>query len=313
MSFGGVWKGKHTGGSVSEDNNLSERNRRLPSFVLEWAFELSALFLLAVWAGPIVYDWLDVNHLPVRLSLLWVPVIVLALHYGLLSGLIASTIAFAIYATQQGASIAIGESLEGMALRVGLEPLLWTIAAAFMGGMRAMAQERTLKLSRELAEEKEAIRLMSERYGRLRDRVEFLERSLTVGRDPHMRQTIRKADALVDMSASDCRDSLYEILTSAANGAGITLFVCTAKARVRLPSQSAPKQDFKDIPPAAIFPAADALGRTILEVHVEQIDPDHFTQMDQIYFFELCERIGAILEKRGTMDLFNLAVQSQAA
>jgi hypothetical protein len=298
---------------VSDSNKRIKQKHRLPSFLLDWSFELSALFLLAVWAGPSVYQWLDATDLPVRMSLLWVPVVVLALHYGLLSGLIASTIAFAIYATQHGADIAVGESLEGIALRIGLEPLLWTMAAAFMGGMRAMAQERVLNLDRELFEERQTVSVITERYARLRDRVEFLERSLTVGRDPHMRHAIRKADALGEMSAADCRDSLYEILSSAANGASITLFVCAEKARVRLPSGASSENDYRDIPPAAIFPVPDALGRTILEVHVEQIDPEHFTQVDQVYFFELCERIGAILDKRGTMDLFRLAVKSQAA
>lgn len=301
------------GGGVSDRQAIMQRHERLPTFVLEWTFEMSALFLFAVLAGPMVQEWLIANGLPLRASLLWIPVMVLSLHYGLLSGLIASAVAFVIYTMQFGSAIGVGETIDAFALRLGLEPLLWTIVAAFLGGMRAMAEERRLNLGRQLAEERQTVAVMSERYSRLRDRVEFLERSLTVGRDPHLRHTIRKADALADMSAAECRDSLYEIFTSAANGAALTLFIFSDRARVKLVRPATAGKDHNDIPPAAVFPAPDALGRTILEVHVERIDPDHFTQTDQVYFFELCERIGAILDKRGTQDLFRLAIASQTA
>ena len=298
---------------MSDKQAMTDGKYRPPGYLIEWTVELAALFFIAAIAGPLIYDWIDANSIPVRMSVLWIPVAVLALQYGLLSGLVAAAIAFAIYALQNDVAINVGEGLDAFALRVGLEPLLWTVAAAFLGGVRAMAEERALKLERELAEEQNTVAVMSERYSRLRDRVEFLERSLTVGRDPHMRQNIHKADALVDMSAEDCRDSLYEVLTSASNGATLTLVICTETARVKLPPTNADMPMRSGIPPAAIFPATDAMGRTILEVHVERIDPDHFTLTDQIYFFELCERIGAILDKRGTVDLYRLAMQSVAA
>lgn len=274
---------------------------------------MTVLFLLAVLAGPFVHEWFEANALPVRVSLLWIPVIVLSLHYGLLSGLIASTLAFLIYTMQFGSAIGVGESIDAFALRLGLEPLLWTVVAAFLGGMRAMAQEHALNLGRELAEERKNVATMTERYSRLRDRVEFLERSLTVGRDPHLRHTIRKTDALSDMPASDCRDSLYEIFTSAANGAALTLFICDGRVRAELPRSDKTEKEESDIPPAAIFPALDSSGRTILEVHVDRIDPEHFTQADQLYLFELCERVGALLDKRGTLDLLQLAGRSRVA
>jgi hypothetical protein len=111
----------------------------------------------------------------------WLPVLLLSLQYGTVSGLLAAGAAIAAAAVLGFAEQEIGENHLAYLLRVWAQPMLWLAAALVLGQFRMRQIEQKQELARQVAELASQRKAISEYAGNLRLRCEHLEREL-VGR-----------------------------------------------------------------------------------------------------------------------------------
>lgn len=294
------------------DNSAEPKSETRDPAIFDWLLEAAILFGLAYVIEPIILVWAADFDIAFQASIYWVPVILLAVHYGLASGLVAALVATCLFFLADPADVMVGETLLASSLRIGMQPLGWTAAAAVLGAMRSHSLEVETRLRANLATETRTVEILGDRYIRLRDRVESLERALAVGTPPTLRQTGQDLTALGGLPAPACCDRLYEILRSGANGAQISLFVISGGETIALARTQAGTQR-ADLPPAAVFYIRDSRGQAMVKVHIDHIDPGQFTQADQTYFAGLCDRIGDVLAQRGIRDIVDLARSREVA
>lgn len=111
----------------------------------------------------------------------WLPVLLLSLQYGTVSGLLAAGCAIAASSILGLPDQEIGEDHFTYLLRVWSQPMLWLVAAIILGQFRMRQIERKQELARKVAELSMQRTAIADYATNLRERCERLEREI-VGR-----------------------------------------------------------------------------------------------------------------------------------
>lgn len=151
----------------------------------------------------------------------WLPVLLISLQYGTISGLLAAGLAIALSAALGWPDQEIGENHFSYLLRVWTQPVLWLTAALILGQFRM----RQIELKRDLA--MQVTELVSQRNAladystNLRSRCDDLEREIVRRRDPSARSMM---NALGNLESGDPRRQLQECTSLAFGTCRLALF-----------------------------------------------------------------------------------------
>jgi hypothetical protein len=137
----------------------------------------------------------------------WLPVLLVSLQYGTVSGLLAAGVAIVLTAWLGWPEQEIGENHFSYLLRVWTQPVLWLAAALLLGQFRLRQIEDAQAMSHELAVYAEQRGRMAQYAEQLRARCDDLERELAC-------RTLPPSGALLDAlnAARSGRSSLQEAL-----------------------------------------------------------------------------------------------------
>lgn len=124
--------------------------------------------------------------------LFWLPILLVSLQYGTVSGLLAAGIAIAASALLGWSEQEPGENHFTFLLRVWSQPMLWLAAALVLGQFRMRQIEQKQDLQREVAELATQRKSIAEFAANLRQRCERLEREMVMRRGPAGRDVLVK-------------------------------------------------------------------------------------------------------------------------
>jgi len=141
-----------------------------PSAILELVV-IVALILLVAGALPDI-DLADIHPNP-----LWLPVLLLSLQYGTVSGLMAAVAAILVTVYLGFPEEGVGENYFSYVLRNWSQPILWLATAVLLGQFRQRQISEREELTRRLGEMAEQRAHLADYGMRLRQRCERLERS----------------------------------------------------------------------------------------------------------------------------------------
>jgi hypothetical protein len=142
----------------------------------------------------------------------WLPVLLLSVQYGTVSGLLAAGAAIAMAALLGWPEQEIGENHFTYLLRIWLQPVLWLATAVVLGQFRLRQIERAAALSREVAELGAQRQAISEHARNLRARCEDLERVIATRRDPDARLLLAALGRMQSPDAKVAETALNEAL-----------------------------------------------------------------------------------------------------
>ncbi len=120
----------------------------------------------------------------------WLPILLLSLQYGTVSGLLAAGIAIALNAILGWPEQEVGENHFAYLLRIWAQPVLWIGAALVLGQFRLRQIEQKQRLTQQLAELMTQRNAISNHSTHLRDRCEKLERALAQRLEPGNRDLL---------------------------------------------------------------------------------------------------------------------------
>ncbi|MEZ5857340.1 MAG: hypothetical protein R3D67_22380 [Hyphomicrobiaceae bacterium] len=120
----------------------------------------------------------------------WLPVLLLSMQYGPVSGLLAAGTAIIFSAFLGWPEQEIGENHFSYLLRIWLQPVLWLAAAIILGQFRLRQIERKEALRQEVLELRTQRQAIADHARNLRQRCELLERTLATRADPDARRLL---------------------------------------------------------------------------------------------------------------------------
>ena len=114
----------------------------------------------------------------------WLPVLLLTLQYGSVSGLLAAGAAVAVSSLLEWPGQGIGESHLGYLLRISLQPVLWIATAVILGHLRLRQIEREQALDRSVVRLTRQRATLAAHVRGLRERCDRLERFIATRHEP---------------------------------------------------------------------------------------------------------------------------------
>ncbi len=154
----------------------------------------------------------------------WLPVLLLSLQYGTVSGLLAAGLAIALSASLGWPDQEVGENHFSYLLRVWSQPVLWLTAALVLGQFRMRQIERKQGLARQVAELSSQRKALADYSGNLRTRCETLEREIARRRDPSARAVLNALGHLDAADGDELRARFSECLRLAFGPSQIAVF-----------------------------------------------------------------------------------------
>jgi hypothetical protein len=142
----------------------------------------------------------------------WLPVLLLSLQYGSVSGLLAAGVAIALSALLGWPEQEVGENHFNYLLRIWAQPVLWLVAALVLGQFRMRQIEEKQELRRHLGELSSQRTAIADYAGNLRERCEALERQLAVRIEPEARALLLALAALRNREADGRQAALRRAL-----------------------------------------------------------------------------------------------------
>lgn len=199
----------------------------LPPFsaLLELA-SVVGLILLVDWALP------DVDLTDIQPNPLWLPVLLLSLQYGTVSGLMAAVVAIIVTVVAGFPEEGVGENHFTYALRIWAQPILWIGAAVLLGQLRLRQiteRQELLRHATELVAQRDHLAAYA---SGLRQRCETLERGRAGSVDA---PAVRLLGAVGGMTVAgaDLGGAFKQCLSLAFPGAEASLFsLSTSGARL---------------------------------------------------------------------------------
>ncbi len=190
------------------------------SAVVELA-AIVATFLLVDWLWPT----LDINNL--QPSVYWLPVLLLTLQYGTVSGSIAAVVAIAAtFALSTMPEQGVGENEFTYRLRILAQPILWIGTAVLLGQFRMLQIAAKSELSERVAELEAQGRTLADYATRLRGRCDALEREI-VARPPADGAGILNALAVLRSGTGPQEGAISQCLAACAPGGTASLYART--------------------------------------------------------------------------------------
>jgi hypothetical protein len=155
--------------------------------------ELSVI-LLAIVGIDYVFPKLGITEL--QPNVFWIPILLLSLHYGTVSGLLAAAAAIAVVLLQGVPDQNVGENHFAYLLRIWAEPILWIGVALLLGQFRMRQIERKNELAYQLHEALSQRAAIADYSTNLRARCASLERELVGRTEPPAQQLLSTLDRL---------------------------------------------------------------------------------------------------------------------
>lgn len=189
---------------------------------------VSALIEVSVMFAAIVgLDWLlpGIDVTTVQPHPFWLPVLVLSLQYGTVSGLVAAAIAVLLNTLLGFPEQDIGENHFAYLARVWTQPILWISAAVVLGQFRMRQIERKRDLIRRV-DELTGQRIALADYARsLRDRCDALERQLAGRIEPSAVTVLARLAAVDEATSEPIGERLARAVDAAFPGAAASLHI----------------------------------------------------------------------------------------
>lgn len=192
---------------------------------------VSAIIEIIVLFGAIIgADWLHpgINIADIRPHPFWIPVLLLSLQYGTVSGLLAASIAIALAALNGFPEQSTSETYFTYFLKIWIEPILWVGAAVLLGQfrMRQIAQKQALFAQvTELANQRAVI---ADYAMNLRTHCTALERQIAGRSEPDILLVLEALNTirLADPSGGDTAlaEAFARVVALALPGARATLY-----------------------------------------------------------------------------------------
>lgn len=187
--------------------------------------ELTVL-VLAILSLGWVFPELEISD--IQPNPFWLPVLLLSLQYGTVSGILAAGVALTVTVALGLPEEAVGENHFSYALRVYSQPILWFAAAVLLGQFR-MRQIAAKQLLREEVAELSAQRTALAGYATgLRQRLEALERGRAGESDVPAVRLLGRIDEL-RRAESDLPAVFARLIENAIPGAAASIFCVTSQ------------------------------------------------------------------------------------
>lgn len=155
----------------------------------------------------------------------WLPVLLVSLQYGTVSGLLAAGCSIAVNAFLGWPEQEVGENHFTYLLRVWTQPMLWVATALVLGQFRMRQIERKQELVRQLNEMQSQRKSIAEYATNLRARCERLERELVGRRVPGKSDILALLGSLPQASGAGARETLGQCLTAAFGACQASVFI----------------------------------------------------------------------------------------
>lgn len=153
----------------------------------------------------------------------WLPVLLLSLQYGTVSGLLGAGVAIALAFGLGIPEQEIGENHFSYLLRIWTQPVLWLVTALVLGQFRMRQIEKKQQLARAVSELSIQRAAIADYATNLRRRCEMLERELATRRMPPASSLLAELDRL-DLPPQQATTALREALAIAFGAATISLY-----------------------------------------------------------------------------------------
>lgn len=181
-----------------------------------------AVFVLVIgileWALP----QFDVNL--IQPNPCWLPVLLLSLQYGTVSGMLAAGVAIVITALGGFPEQEIGENHFAYLLRIWGQPMLWITAALLLGQFRMRQIAAKLELARQVASLAADRTAVAAYATRLRERCEELERRSAGRSEPLAVSVLAALTEAGRLSSSAPEAQLGRLIDAALPGAKASLY-----------------------------------------------------------------------------------------
>lgn len=193
---------------------------------------MALIEILALIALPTVLDY-SIPSFP-KLSEFqphpfWLPVLLVSLQYGTVSGLLAAGVAIGASAFLGWPDQEVGENHFNYLLRIWAEPVLWLGVALVLGQFRNRQIERKLGLIRQVAELSSQRSALSEYATNLRVRCDQLERAFAVRQVPEAQAALAALGCLAATRVDNTEKALAEALTAAYGPCEASVFLLNGK------------------------------------------------------------------------------------
>lgn len=217
----------------------SERGREASSGGLPLLPPASGLIELVVLTALIVLvDRIvpDVEFSDIQPNPFWLPVLLLSLQYGTVSGLLAAGVALLVTVLSGLPQEGVGENHFNYALRVYTQPILWFAAAVILGQFRMRQISAKAALRKEVDELTVSRATLADYSVSLRERCDRLERERAGASYSPALHLLDHLNAIGDSSAA-LEDAFARLMTSAFPGSSASVFLC-AESRLSLVAAS---------------------------------------------------------------------------
>ncbi len=187
----------------------------------------AALLEIAVLFGLIIgLGWLTGQDLgDLRPHPFWVPVLLLSLQYGTVSGLLAAGIATAFTGLGQLPEQVVGETYFVYFLRIWIEPILWISSAVLLGQFRMRQIADKMELARQVQELAAQRTSLADYAGKLRQRCEGLERRLAGRQEPDSLLMLQAIGRVRAAGAPGLSAAFAQVMATVLPGSQASLFV----------------------------------------------------------------------------------------
>ena len=225
---------------------------------------LSGLIELAILVAAISsITWLfpDLEISDIQPNPFWLPVLLLSLQYGTVSGVLAAGVALLVTVASGLPEEGVGENHFSYALRVYSQPILWFAAAVLLGQFRMRqisAKEALRQQLVDISEEREAL---SGYASSLRARLESLERGRAGESDVPAVRLLNRIDELRNTGRGhDIGPAFAKAMECALPGIAASVFCVTTKGLEKVASVGWPSNARW----ASELPAAHALYKAVI-------------------------------------------------
>ncbi len=240
------------------DGNSANPGAGLPVLPPRNAVIELALIVLAI----VAIDWLLPDQVlsDVGPSPYWLPVLLMSLQYGTVSGLLAAGVGIAMTMLPGVPEQGVGENHFAYLLRIWAQPILWIAVAVLLGQFRIRQISAKRELVRQVQELSAQRQSLADYATNLRQRCETVEREIA-GRD-HA-PTIELLAALSDLGRADVDlgGALARLMALAAPGAEASVYVVDGPWMRKLADSGWPAGHIR----AEELTAAHPLYRAIVE------------------------------------------------
>jgi len=197
-----------------------------------------ALFVLVVATLEWLVPAFDINL--VQPNPCWLPVLLLSLQYGTVSGVLAAFVSTAIYVIGGLPEQDVGENHFAYLLRIWGQPMLWIAAAVLLGQFRMRQIAAKIELRRTVAELESQRAAITAYAENLRERCDMLERRIAARPEPAALDILSNLASVRGGDQRSVEATFAEVMRAGFPGSKATLYRREADAFHRIAAAGHP-------------------------------------------------------------------------